>query len=56
MNIDRRENQNCYNYREFGHLARNCRNRRMGNKIEKSRRLEYGPENLNEERDLVILD
>ena len=29
MDVDRRENGNCYIYRGFGHLARNCRNRRM---------------------------
>ena len=27
MNIDRRENRNCYACEGFGHLARNCRNR-----------------------------
>ena len=30
MNVDRRENRNCYSYRGFGHLARNCRNRKTG--------------------------
>jgi len=30
MDVDRRENKNCYAYGEFEHLARNCRNRRMG--------------------------
>jgi len=29
MDIDRRENRNCYAYKGFEHLARNCRNRRM---------------------------
>jgi len=32
MDVDRRENQNCYACRGFGHLARNCRNRRMMNR------------------------
>jgi len=27
MDVDRRENRNCYACRGFGHLARNCRNR-----------------------------
>jgi len=30
MDIDRRENKNCYACGRFGHLARNCRNREMG--------------------------
>jgi len=30
MDMDRRENRNCYACRGFGHLARNCRNRGMG--------------------------
>ena len=36
-----RGNRNCYNCGGFGYLARNCRNRGMGDKIGKSRRLEY---------------
>ena len=62
-----RGNRNCYNYRGFGHLARNCRNRGMGNKIGEGKRLEYrnrsmikgGNENnsnLNEDRDLIVLN
>ena len=30
IDMDRRDNRNCYNYRGFRHMARNCRNRRMG--------------------------
>jgi len=30
MNVDRRENRNCYACGGFGHLARNCKNRRTG--------------------------
>jgi len=30
MDVDRRKNRNCYACGGFGHLARNCRNRRMG--------------------------
>ena len=30
MDVDKRENRNCYACRGLGHLARNCRNRRMG--------------------------
>jgi len=36
-----RGNMNCYNCRGFGYLARNCRNRRIGGRIGKDRRLEY---------------
>ena len=42
MDVDRRENRNCYNYGGFGHLARNYRNRRTENRIGEGRRLEYG--------------
>jgi len=40
MDVDRRENQNCYAYGGFGHLARNCRNRGMVN-----RRMEVDQDN-----------
>ena len=59
-------NRNCYSYRDFGHLVRNCRNKRMENRIGKDRRLEYGQRlkieggqgqnNLNGKGDLVVLD
>jgi len=42
MNVDRRKNWNCYNCGGFGHLARNYRNRKAGNRIGKGRKLEYG--------------
>ena len=64
------ENRNCYNCRGFGHLARNCRNRGIGNRIGEKRRLKYGQNNrqrlmieeengqsnLNGDRDLIVLD
>ena len=66
MDVDRRENRNCYNYRGFGHLVRNCRNRGIGNRIGNGRRQEYGQRlmieknsrqsNLNGKGDLVVLD
>ena len=34
-------NRNYYNYESFGHMARNCRNRGIGGRIGKERRLEY---------------
>ena len=67
--MDRRENQNCYNYGGFGHLAKNYRNRGAGTRIEEGRRLEYrdnngqrriegenGQENLNGKQDLILLN
>jgi len=48
MDVDRRENRNCYACREFGHLARDCRNRGMG----MNRRMEVDQDtnsNLNRE-------
>ena len=55
------ENRNCYSCGGFGYLARNCRNRRTGNKIEEGRRLEYGQgnneqSNLNGEGNLIVFN
>ena len=41
MDVDRRENRNYYSCGGFSYLARNCRNRRIGNRIGEGRRLEY---------------
>ena len=61
-----KKNRNCYNCGRFGYLARNCRNRRIENRIGEGRRLEYEwrlvmegnnkQSNLNREEDLVVLD
>ena len=67
-----RNNRNCYNCEGFRHLARNCRNRGMGDRIGEERRLEYGQgnnkqkrmikeeegqnSNLNGDRDLIVLN
>jgi len=46
MNVNRRENRNCYACGGFGHLARNCRNKGMG----MNRRMEVDQDsNLNGE-------
>ena len=37
MDVNRR--QNCYNCRGFGHIAKNCRSRRI---VRRGRRLKYG--------------
>jgi len=50
MNVDERKNQNCYNYGDFGHLARNYRNKRTEDRIGEGRRLEYGNNGNNEQR------
>ena len=41
MDVNRRENRNCYTYRGFEHMARNCRNR----EIEMNRRMEQVEDN-----------
>ena len=51
MDVDRRENRNCYICGEFGHLAKHCRNRGMG----MNRRIEVDQDsnsNLNREEGL----
>ena len=40
MDVDRR-NRNYYNCKDFGHLARNYRNRETRDRIKKGKRLEY---------------
>jgi len=49
--------RNCYSCREFGHLTRNCRNRKI---MGQERRLEYGENtnnsNLNGKESLVVFD
>jgi len=34
MDVDRRENRNCYICGGFGHLTRNCRNKGMNRRME----------------------
>ena len=65
MDIDR-VNRNCYSCGGFGHLARNCKNWKIGNRIGEGRRLEYGQRlriegeqehnNLNRDENLIVLD
>jgi len=49
MKVDR-SNRNCYSCEGFGHLARNCRSRRIEGRIEQGRRLEYGGNENNGQR------
>ena len=48
MEVDQ-ENRNCYNYREFGYIARHCRNRGIEGRIEEEKRLEYRGNENNEQ-------
>jgi len=43
-------NRNCYNCRGFGHLTRNCRNKRLEGRIGEKRKLEYKNGNNRERR------
>jgi len=62
MEVNRRENRNCYSCRGFEHLVRNCRNRRIKNRIGEGRRLEYRgngsdrQSNLKEKKDLIVFN
>ena len=49
MNIDRR-NRNYYNCGEFGHIAKNCRNKEIKDRIKKERRLKYSNKNNGQRR------
>jgi len=49
MKVDR-ENKNYYNCGRFKYLARNCKNKRIRERIEQGRRLEYGNRNKKERR------
>ena len=52
MNVNQ-GNRNYYNYKRFGHLTRNCENRKAGNKIGEGKRLEYGGNKNNEQRRII---
>ena len=46
MEID--QSQNCYACGGFGHMARNCRNRRQRERVADNRKVEYGGERIEE--------
>ena len=47
IDVDRGKNKDCYAYGGFGHLAKNCRNRRMGI----NQRMEVDQDNINLNRE-----
>jgi len=49
MEVDK-SNRNCYSCGDFGHLARNCRNKGIAERIGQGRRLEYRNENNGQKR------
>jgi len=55
MKID--YSRTCYNYKDFGHLVRNCKNRGI---VGRERRVDYENNrndcNLNGEENLIVLD
>jgi len=52
MDVDRRMNRNCYTCGDFGHIAKNYRNRNMG----MNKRMETENNNLKEEWDLIVFN
>ena len=66
MDVDRRENRNCYACGGFGHMAHHCRNREQRGRVVENRRVEYGGgrieeipnfvNNLKEEENLELLN
>jgi len=46
-------NRNCHNCGGFGHLARNCRNREIGNRIGEDRRWKYKRNKSNKEMRMI---
>jgi len=51
MDVNRRENRNCYACGDFGHLARNYRNRGM--RMNRRMEVEQDNSNLNEDGGLM---
>jgi len=54
MDVDRRENRNCYICGGFGHLAKNYRNRRIG--MNRKMEVEQDNNNLKEEWNLIVFN
>jgi len=49
-----RNSRNCYTCGGFGHLAKNCRNRRTG--MNRRMEVEQDNNNLKEEQDLIVFN
>jgi len=65
IDVNRREGRNYYNCKGFRHMAKNYKNRRVGNRIGEGRKLKYEQgrieeenrsSNLKEEEDLIVFD
>ena len=57
IDVDR-GNRNCYSCREYGYLAQNCRRQNIGQgrRVEYKDNKNYRQNNLNRERDLIVLN
>ena len=54
MDVDRRENRNCYICGGFGHLVKNYRNRRIG--MNRRMEVEQDNNNLKKEWNLIVFN
>ena len=58
MNINKE--RNCYNFKDFGHIAQHYREKRNHRRIEQEKRVNYknnrNTSNLNKKENLIFLD